>query len=275
MNCDTLKGMIINMKSFVFLGAGNMAYAIIGGMKNADITVYDKLPTQYDKFNGSVKIASSASEGVRNADYILLSVKPQNFPELLAEIRENVPSLVGKTFISIAAGVSCASICNKLGQNVAVIRTMPNTPLMIGKGVTALSKNAYVSNEAFNEVTGIFAALGKTILLPEDKMNAIIAATSSAPAYVYHFIAAIYNEAKKEGIDAPELLSAICAMVSGSAELLMSTQRTPEELIKTVTSPKGTTEKAMEVLYNEDFAGTVARAMEACTQRAEELSKAY
>lgn len=263
------------MKKLAFLGAGNMAFAIVGGLKNADITVYDKITSQYDKFDSSVNRADSASEAVRDADYIFLAVKPQNFPELLGELRESGVVLDGKTFVSIAAGISCESICRNLGKTVAVIRTMPNTPLLIGKGVTALSRNDAVSDEAFEEIKAAFDSLGKTLILPEDKMNAVIAATSSAPAYVYHFIDAICKEARAEGVDTPELLTAVCAMVSGSAEMLMSTGKAPEELIKMVTSPKGTTERAMNVLYEEGFVDTVARAMQACTERAEELSKNY
>ena len=263
------------MKKLAFLGAGNMAFAIVGGLMNADITVYDKITSQYDKFDSSVKRAVSAPDAVRNADYIFLAVKPQNFPELLLELRESGVSSDGKTFVSIAAGISCESICRGLGKQVAVIRTMPNTPLLIGKGVTALSRNELVSDSVFDEIRTLFSVLGKTLVLPEDKMNAVIAATSSAPAYVYYFIDAICKEAKAEGIDTPELLTAVCAMVSGSAEMLMSMEKTPEELIKMVTSPKGTTERAMNVLYEEGFADTVARAMQACTERAEELSNNY
>lgn len=263
------------MKKLAFLGAGNMAFAIIGGLRNADVTVYDKMTSQYSKFDPSVKRAESAVDAVVSADYIFLAVKPQNFPELLGELKESGLSFGGKTFVSIAAGISCESICRNLGSNVPVIRTMPNTPLMIGKGVTALSRNELVNDADFDEIVSTFALLGKTMILPEDKMNAVIAATSSAPAYVYHFIDAICKEAKNEGIDTPELLTAVCAMVSGSAEMLMSTDKSPEELIKMVTSPKGTTERAMNVLYEESFSDTVARAMRACTERAEELSKNY
>lgn len=252
-----------------------MAYAIVSGLRPDTVTIYDKVPSQYCKFDKNIERAASATEAVNGAQYTFLAVKPQNFPELLSELKENNVMLEGKTIVSIAAGVSCASICKQLGRQVAVIRTMPNTPLMIGKGVTALSVNELVTGEAFSEINDLFSKLGKTLPLPESKMNAIIAATSSAPAYVYHFIDAICKEAKKEGIDSPELLSAVCAMVSGSAEMLMSSQSSPDELVRMVTSPNGTTERAMNVLYEEHFSETVAKAMRACTQRAEELSECY
>ncbi len=260
------------MKKYSFIGAGNMAYAIIGGMKSGDITVYDKFPSQYAKFGSSVKIAESAEMAVKTADYIVLSVKPQNFAELTEEIRKSGTDLNGKIFISIAAGVSCASICKGLGRDVPVIRTMPNTPLLIGKGVTALSRNSLVSDEAFNEVKEMFMASGSAFELPEDKMNTVIAATSSAPAYIYYIIDCIYNEAKSEGLDSDVLLKMICEMVKGSADMVISSDKTPAELVKMVTSPKGTTEKAMEVFYGEGLSEMISRAMRACTKRAEELS---
>lgn len=260
------------MKKYSFIGAGNMAYAIIGGMKDGEITVYDKIESQYEKFGDSVKIAKTASDAVEASDYIVLSVKPQNFAELTEEIRQSGISLDRKTFISIAAGVSCASICRGLGREVPVIRTMPNTPLLIGKGVTALSKNEFVSDEAFNEIKAMFEASGSVFELPESKMNTVIAATSSAPAYIYYIIDCIYREAKSEGLDSNLLLKMICDMVKGSADMVISSDKTPEQLVKMVTSPKGTTEKAMEVFYNDGLSETISRAMKACTKRAEELS---
>lgn len=251
-----------------------MAYAIIGGMGEADVTVYDKMTSQYEKFGGRVKIAESAAEAIKTADYVVLAVKPQNFKELLENVRVSGVSLDKKTFVSIAAGVKTESICRGLGRDVPVIRTMPNTPLLIGKGVTALSRNALVTDEAFMEIDAMFSSIGVTLELPEDKMNTVIAATSSAPAYVYHFIDSICSEARAEGLDFPELTRAVCEMVKGSADMILESGKTPAELIKMVTSPNGTTERAMNVLYGDGVAETVARAMRACTERACELSDA-
>lgn len=260
------------MKKYSFIGAGNMAYAIIGGMKDGEITVYDKIKTQYDKFGNGVKIAKNAIDAVKTSDYVVLSVKPQNFAELTDEIRRSGVCLDGKTFISIAAGVSCESICRGLGKNVPVIRTMPNTPLLIGKGVTAISRNEFVGDLEFSEIKAMFEASGSVFELPESKMNTVIAATSSAPAYIYHIIDCIYKEAISQGLESDLLLKMICEMVKGSADMVISSNKTPEELVKMVTSPKGTTEKAMEVFYEEGLSEMISRAMKACTKRAEELS---
>ena len=260
------------MKRYSFIGAGNMAFAIIGGMKNADITVYDKISSQYEKFGNTVNIAPSAAKAVELSDYIVLAVKPQNFKELLCEIKESGVSLDGKVFVSIAAGVKISSICTALGKNVPVIRTMPNTPLLIGKGVTALSKNGLVSDEAFENIKATFASCGKVLELPEDKMNAVIAATSSAPAYIYYIIDCIVKEAISQGLDTSELTEAVCEMVKGSADMVMRSNKTPMELVKMVTSPNGTTERAMNVFYCQGLDKMISDAMKACTARAEELS---
>jgi pyrroline-5-carboxylate reductase len=260
------------MKRYSFIGAGNMAYAMVCGMGNADITVYDKITSQYDKFAPTVKIAKNVPDAVECADYIVLAVKPQNFKELLAEIKDSGTELSGKVFISIAAGVKISSICGALGREVAVVRTMPNTPLLIGKGVTAISRNALVSDADFDEIKALFSAIGAILTLKENKMNAVIAATSSAPAYVYHFIDCIVKEAVAEGLDKDDMLKAVCEMVKGAAEMVLRSDKTPAELVKMVTSPNGTTERAMKVFNDNGFEKTVSDAMKACTARAEELS---
>ena len=261
------------VKKYSFLGAGNMAYAIIGGMNGrAEITVYDKIASQYDKFGDTVKIAESAEDAVKRSDMIFLSVKPQNFAELLGQIKDSGVDLNGKTFVSIAAGVKISSICDMLGATVPVVRAMPNTPLLIGKGVTALSKNDQVSDTDFDEITNVFASLGKVIMLDESKMNAVISATSSAPAYIYYFIDCICKEAQAQGLTGNEMLEAVCEMVKGSADMVLCSGKTPEELIKMVTSPNGTTERAMEVFYEHGLKDTVSAAMMACTTRAQQLS---
>ncbi len=260
------------MKRYSFIGAGNMAGAIIGGMEECPVTVFDKNTAQYDKFPPEIKRAESIAQALEDGDYIFLAVKPQNFCEVLSEIKACGVDFDDKVFVSIAAGVKISSICRMLGREVPVIRTMPNTPLLIGSGVTALSRNEKVSEQAFNEIKETFSSCGKTLVLTEDKMNAVIAATSSAPAYIYYLIDCMTKEAVNEGMDASEIKTAICEMIKGSADMVMMSDKSPTELIKMVTSPNGTTERAMNVFYKGGFDEMIARAMKACTLRAEELS---
>ncbi len=263
---------------FAFLGTGNMAGAIIRSMQGnyspENIVLFDKDTSKYDLYkNESFILAESAPKAVEEADYIFLAVKPQNFTELLTEIKNSGVSLENKTFISIAAGITTNFVCEKLGQSVAVIRTMPNTPLLVGKGVTALSKNKYVNEKIFKNICAIFAASGTSFTLPEEKMNNIISVTSSSPAFVFLFIKSIYDTALEMGFDNKDLLEIICKMVTGSTELLLKTGKTPDELISMVKSPKGTTEQALNVFIENGFQEIIKEAMIKCSERAEELSR--
>lgn len=262
---------------FTFLGTGNMAGAIIGGITKEypddAIAVFDVDESKYEKYKGrSFTFTHSAKEAVEEGTFIFLSVKPQNFAELLGGIKESGASLDGKTFISIAAGISTGYICRLLGREVPVIRTMPNTPMLAGKGVTALSRNALVSDKVFSAVCKIFASAGEAFTLPESKMNDIIAVTSSSPAYVFLFIKSIVDGARELGFDGDNMLDIVCKTVIGSAELLRTSGKSADEMIRMVCSPKGTTEKAMDALREGKFEESVIDAMKRCTDRANELS---
>ncbi len=260
-------------KKYAFLGVGNMASAVIGSMDTDLICLYDVDKQKYSAFSGKPYVcAESAAEAVTYADYIVLSVKPQNFAGLLDEIRESGIGLGAKVFVSIAAAVSTEYISRRLGTDVPVIRTMPNTPLLIGRGVTALCRSGGVTEEAFRDITALFASGGTVFELPESKMNTVIAATSSAPAYVYLFIKAIADAAAASGIDRPDILTIVSDMVAGAAEMIKRSPLTPDELIRAVTSPNGTTERAMRVLKENNFTGIISEAMTACTDRAEEIA---
>lgn len=265
-------------KTISFIGAGNMAFAIVGGLtsENADVTIpksqitlFDANVAQYDKFGNGFNIANDIHEAVKS-DIIFLAVKPQNYSAVLNEISGT--NLDSKILISIAAGISTEYIENIVGK-CAVVRTMPNTPLLVGKGLTALCRNKNVSDEDFNLVESMFAASGFTIRIEESEMNKIIPATSSSPAYVFLFIKAICDGAISQGLECDDIRKAVCDAVIGSAYLAKESNLSLEDLIKMVTSPKGTTEQAMNVFYNDGFEATVKKAMDACLKRADELSK--
>ncbi len=265
-------------KTISFIGTGNMAFAIIGGLTSktsslpvpkSQITLFDANTAQYDKFDGDFNIAATIDDAMKS-DIIFLAVKPQNYATVLSEIYGI--DLGGKILISIAAGISTEYIENAVGT-CAIVRTMPNTPLLVGKGLTALCRNKNVSDEDFDLVEKIFAASGNTIRINESEMNKIIPATSSSPAYVFLFIKAICDAAEAQGLKCDDIRSAICDAVIGSAYLAKESCLSLDELIRMVTSPKGTTEQAMNVFYNEDFTGIVKQAMDACLKRADELSR--
>lgn len=271
------------MKTITFIGTGNMASAIINGMLGAgtpaeSITVYDKMTEKAEAFaQKGAKVASSLPAAVAASEMTLLAIKPQNFDEALTELRESGIDYSGKLFITIAAGITTDAIEKWLGCQLPIIRVMPNTPLMIGKGTTALSRNERVNDEDFEFVCSIFNKSGMTMVIPELQMNTVICVNGSSPAYFYHFIDAVVASAKGQGLELDErtLLEAVCNTVIGSAQMLLDSGKTAGELVRAVTSPKGTTERAMNVFYDEKVSDTIDRAMRACTARAEEMSKEF
>lgn len=267
------------MRRIAFIGVGNMAGAIIGGMlgsgelDHAHLILSDKFPDKCASYvEHGATMAPSPAEAARDADCVVLSVKPQNFPEILPELGA-VPGIRDKLIITIAAGIPVATVKTAL-HGAPVVRVLPNTPMLVGQGVSVICRAEDVSAEDFAFVTSIFEASGSVQIIDESEMNRIISVTSSSPAYVFAFIDAIYQGALAQGLEAEGLLGAICDVVIGSAALLKAGDLTPEEQIKRVTSKGGTTERAMNVLRRRDMTAMVVDAMKACTARAEEMDAA-
>ena len=265
-----------------FIGAGNLPEAIIRAlveklnMDGQNITIYDNFEgayKKYDKFN--VRKAYDITGALKGGDIIFLTVKPQNFREILPDIKNSGLDLAKKIFVSTAAGITIGYIESQIAQEVAVVRTMPNTPVFLGKSMTALCKNNNAPEKDFEAVCDIFASLGEIIILDESKMNKVISVNGSSPAYVYLFAEAMLQGAVEQGFDEKEIYPAILQSLIGSFEMLKSSGKSPGELIKSVAAPKGTTEKALESFYADGFTETVKRAMLACTDRADELTKEY
>ncbi len=265
-------------RKFAVIGVGNMAKSIISGITSNDIPVSDFY--LYDKFSDacrgykdidSFSIKESIKDAVENADCVLLSVKPQNYSEVLEEIK-NVTNYDKKLYISIGAGITSKSVSDALG-GASVVRVLPNLPMTIGMGVSVICRNEKINATDFAFIESVFASSGSTLLINENDMNAIIGVTSSSPAYVFKFINAIYLGATAQGLDSNDLLDTICDMVIGSATLLKQSSDTPEELISKVASKGGTTEQALLKLDEGSFNETIKQAMIACTKRADELGK--
>ena len=264
-----------------FIGAGHLAYSIIGALAGKsgfgqNITIFDKIEEQYKKFEPlNLKKACGAADAIKGGDIIFLAVRPGDFLSLLADIQNSGADLSGKLFVSTAAGITMGYIEENIGQNTAVIRTMPNTPAAIGRGMTALSRNQNVSDRNFQTVCDIFSTLGEIIVLPEEKMNKVVAVNGSSPAYVYLFAEAMLAGAVELGFCEDEIYPAVLQSLIGAFEMLKNTKKSPAELISAVAVPGGTTKAALESFYSDDFTGAVKRAMLACVKRADELTKQY
>lgn len=263
-------------RKLAVIGVGNMAKAIIAGITSAKLSVsefllFDKSPEALETLpkNDRFCYASSIDKAIGEADCVLLSVKPQNYPEVLEEIRA-VNGFEHKLYISIAAGITAKSVSDSLGGAV-VIRVLPNLPMTVGMGVSAVCKNPEADVDSFAFVNDVFASAGGTVIIDEDEMNRIIGVTSSSPAYVFKFVDAICKGAERQGLEGEALIDAVCDVLIGSALLLKSTHEPPSLLISRVASKGGTTEQALNVLNDRGFDEIVAEAMIACTKRADEL----
>ena len=267
-------------KKIAMIGAGNMAMAIVGGLtdpKNMhgvskeNIVLFDVDRAKYARFGDGFVLADSVGQAVQNADVVFFAVKPQNYPDVLREAAAVLHS--GKVFVSIAAGITLQSVSAYFGGDAKVVRALPNTPLLVGEGVTALCKNDRVSADEYAEVRSIFASRGLVLDVDESQMNKIVSVTSSSPAYFFLIIKAMTESAIALGLDIDNLRAAICETMIGSARFAMQSEKSLDELIRMVTTPHGTTEQALNVFDHADLCGIFGSAMAACTKRAEELGK--
>ena len=266
------------MRRIAFIGVGNMANAIIGGLLRSGavdcphLILSDKFPDKCgDYVADGATLAASPAEAAAQADCIVLSVKPQNFPEILPELAA-VEGIEKKLIITIAAGITVDTVKTAL-HNAPTVRVLPNTPMLIGMGVSVICRAPDVAPADFAFVQTMFEASGTVTVIDEVEMNRIISVTSSSPAYVFAFIDAIRQGAIAQGMDGDAMLANICDVVIGAATLLKSGNLTPAEQISMVTSKGGTTEQAMRVLRERNLTDTVVEAMKACTARAEEMSR--
>ena len=264
---------------FAVIGVGNMARAVISGIQKnpveiSEIHLFDMNSEQYGRLEkGSCPyfFHQSIEEAVNSSDCVLLSVKPQNFPEVLREIT-NVAGYSSKLYITIAAGISVTTVSNSLG-GADVVRVLPNLPMTIGKGVSVICKNPNISSEDFSFVTSLFSSSGSTLIIDERDMNKTIGVTSSSPAYVFKFIDSVCKGAQAQGLDYEQVLEAVCDVFIGSALLLKQSGESPEVLISRVCSKGGTTERAMNKLNEANIDKIILEAMTSCTERADELGK--
>ena len=265
------------MKKIGFIGAGNMATAIIKGLiaqnGSADgIGVFDVSAEKLDAMQAmGVTCYGSSPEVVQNSDIIVLAVKPQQYAEVLETVKDAADR--SKTFVSIAAGISIAYVQNALGVACPVVRVMPNTPLLLKKGASALCPSDNIGEEDKQVVYEMFAGSGMCEYITEDHMNEIIAVNGSSPAYVYLFAKAMADYAASCGIDYDKAMNLICATLEGSAAMLRESGDPADVLIDKVSSKGGTTIAALEKLREHGFTEAIADAMDACTKRAEELGR--
>lgn len=270
----------MNRYPFGVIGAGEMGMAITSGAVKSGIY----RPEQIQLFDHSkeklrkkqalgYKTAETSQQVYTSCDMVMLAVKPQNFDELMPELAQ-VQLSAKPLILSVAAGISMRYMETFLGSDCPMVRIMPNTPLMIGEGATALAKNQICTLEQMDKVKQIFDQMGITAVLDhEDQLNDIIPVNGSSPAYVYYFIEAMIRNAVKHGIDADSAKRLICHTFIGSAKLLEQSDQTPAELIDAVCSPGGTTIEAIRWMQKSKLDQIIDEASDRCLKRVYELGK--
>lgn len=260
-----------------FIGAGNMAQAMIGGVLKSGLLKKEEI------------IASAATQGTLNkvekefgicttldnrntaeSDIVFLAVKPMYCGQVIDEIKDVISEK--QIVVSIAAGKSMAWLEEAFGGERKIIRTMPNTPALVGEGITAVCPNGRVTENERKAVCEILESFGKAEVVSESIMDAVIAVSGSSPAYVFMFIEAMADAAVAEGMPRAQAYHFAAQSVLGSAKMVLETGKHPGALKDMVCSPAGTTIEAVRVLEQEGFRAAVMDSMKACAEKSRRMA---
>ncbi len=260
-----------------FIGTGNMASAIMGGViKNNifganEIIGSDLFALAKEKVQKQfgIHVTDSNVEVVRQAEVFVLSVKPQFYAEVIAEIKDFVQE--NQIIITIAPGKTLAWLEEQFGKAVKIVRTMPNTPALVGEGMTAATANKYVTPEELEYIKTILSSFGKVEIIPERLMDAVVPVSGSSPAYVYMMIEAMADAAVSGGMPRPQAYQFAAQAVLGSAKMVLETGMHPGELKDMVCSPAGTTIEAVRTLEALGFRSAIIEAMKVCEEKSKNM----
>ena len=263
-----------------FLGGGNMASALIGGLiakghEASRISVIEMSAAAREKLGARypVRVTTAPDDAMRGADTLVLAVKPQDMKRALASLGSEVRSAL---VISVAAGITLATLSRWLGGHRRIVRCMPNTPGLIGAGITGLYASPDVDEQERKKAESILRAVGEVVWLSEEKLiDPVTAVSASGPAYVFWFIEQLAASAVKLGIPRDDALKLAKQTVLGAAMLASSSEDSPETLRRNVTSKGGTTEAALNVFEQEKLAERFIRAVEAASRRGEEMGREW
>ena len=269
----------MNNYSIGFIGGGNMAASIIGGLINdgfpaAKISVAEPNDTARGQLASSFGIQTETDNApiASNVDVLVLAVKPQVMKLVTQQVASSVQSKQ-PLIISIAAGIRSNDLSNWLGGDVAVVRSMPNTPALVQSGAAGLFANAQVTSEQRERAESILRAVGITVWLEdEQQIDAVTALSGSGPAYIFYVIEAMENAGVQLGLDANTARRLAVQTAFGASKLALESSDDPALLREKVTSPGGTTERALEALKEGGLETLFMEALQAANDRAAELA---
>jgi pyrroline-5-carboxylate reductase len=266
------------------LGLGSMGTAILAGMikngtKGSDVRATTKTVKSAERLAEEFGITAYATDhepranslAVEGAHIVLVAVKPAYVIEVLEEVKSVIAE--NALVISVAAGVEIKTMENSLPESVAVIRAMPNTPALIGLGLTGISQGARVSDSELATAVALFELVGKTIVIPEEQIDALSTISGSGPAYVFYLIEEFIRTAVSHGFSEEDAYLLVSQTFLGASELLVQSQGDPAELRRKVTSPNGTTMKAVAVLEEGNLNDLFFKATSAALARAKEIAQ--
>lgn len=270
--------------SVSMLGVGSMGRAILTGLRGPCVrtegpivvtTHSSRSAAAFDGFDDVVAYAiedqtDANRRAVRGAQLVILAVKPWLIHDLLREIHDDLQP--GAIVVSVAAGITTASMEPLVPTGVSVLRAMPNTPAHLGKGVTGLTAGAAADSAAIDTVRRLFQTVGQVLVLDEERLDALGAVSGSGPAYLFLFVEEFQAAAERLGFSAEEARVLAQGTVIGAAELLARSTDSPTELRRQVTSPNGTTERAIEVLRTGEWGALFDRAFAAAMARSREIA---
>ena len=260
-----------------FIGLGNMAKAMISGiLKEGIVDKSDIIGSAHtketcEKVKGEYGIATTTlnAEVASNVDVLILAVKPQMFPEAVVPLKDVIKK--DTLIVSIAAGKSIADLEDMLGKDKRIVRLMPNTPAMVGAGVTSVTPSENATEEDIAIVKKICDSFGSSEVIPERLVDAFCAVAGSSPAYVFMFIEAMADAGVKAGLPRDKAYKFAATSTMGSAKLMLDTGKHPGELKDMVCSPGGTTIEAVQVLEEMGLRAAVMDAVEACVEKTKRL----
>ncbi|MBC7441004.1 MAG: pyrroline-5-carboxylate reductase [Ramlibacter sp.] len=272
------------LPTIAFLGAGSMARAVLTGLLKPEVTVTggiratNRTTAKAGELEGIDGVTAWATDvdpeanlkAVAGARIVIVAVKPAMVPDLLAEIADSLEA--GTLVVSVAAGVTIATFEGLLPAAVSVIRSMPNTPALVGKAVTGLSAGTRSTPADLELARALFGTVGDVLVVPEEKLDALSTISGSGPAYVFYLIEQLTAAAVAKGFTPEEAAVMVKGTFHGATSLLAASVLSPTELRRQVTSPSGTTERAVWELEKGGLKELFDRATDAALARARELA---
>ncbi|HTL32466.1 MAG TPA: pyrroline-5-carboxylate reductase [Kofleriaceae bacterium] len=270
---------ILAAHSIGFIGAGNMAEAMIGGLVRGNhvpaskIAASDPRKERLEELRTQfgIDVTTNNREIVQRSGLVVLSVKPQIMDKILREVGEHMKS--GTLVVSIAAGVDTATIEEAVADGVRVVRAMPNTPALVGAGATAIAAGKHASETDLATAKALFDAVGITVELDESHLDAVTGLSGSGPAYIFLILEALADAGVKVGLSRRAAQRLAAQTVMGSAKMLLETDEHPGKLKDMVTSPGGTAIAGLHTLEEGGLRTTLINAVETATKRSRELGR--